>query len=162
MWRLLPLVGLVFALAACHDSGDRLTQEELRRQATAVCEQVRRDAARTLPDDPSVAQIREAMRTTLPRLYDRFLDGLRELEPPRSLEARYDDLVATFERLFAGLRNPVLVEAFAAIGGLEDGKLPDPKVMKRLDEAQKRIAPLERRVDRLARELGVTACVSTA
>ncbi len=142
--RLLLAVSLIAltVLPACGGGSDRLSAEELRRQADATCVEYERklDAIET-PDslEGLAAYSRQAGEALAAGL-----DDLRELEPPEELEERYrrwlatgDDALRSIEELgdAAEQGDEAAVEKLFASAGAED------------DES-----------DRLASEIGLKAC----
>jgi len=124
-------------LGACGDGGgERLTAEELRTRANAICADLQEDVqgafADLQPDDEPTAY--QGAIAKLLVVVDDAAERLADLEPPAELEARYDEALAAFAQgeeavreagrtpeasatVFAGETDP-FDEANAAFDGL--------------------------------------------
>ena len=143
MRRLLLLSLLALAAAGCGGGGgERLSREEFARQANEVCQGFDREiealgAPQSLDDVEGFAD-RSAEIARDGR------DELRNLEPPEELNEEYDELLETLDKEIDD------IERLGDAAADDD----EEEVRKIVDEGAAR----SEASDRLARELGLSAC----
>lgn len=144
--RLAVLSALAAAvLAACGGgSGDRLSEEEFREQANAICtdynEQIADLGSPTSPED-----IPDYVERGIP-IIEEGIAKLRELNPPEAMADEYDRMLDETEKTIPVARQ--LSEAAAD----EDAEA--------VQEAISLGQEADAESDRLARELGLESCAS--
>jgi hypothetical protein len=146
-----PLAGIAILSAAAliagcggSDDSDRLSADELRTQADAICAEydTATDAIAAPTDEagavPFLEQSRDAMRDAL--------EQLRALEPPEDLQASWDRALA--------LQQEQLDAAEEAISRIEGGESAEDV----LDELGPQLEQRSNELSAIADELGLTVC----
>lgn len=142
MLRALLLAGSVLVLAGCGGDDDRLSREEFRQQATAICNRLEEQTQQVA--EPESLEDVEEFGTELRDLIDDGIADLRELRPPEDLEEPYGRYLESGEQLRDQL--DALVEA--AADGDEAG------VQQALDRGER----ISEASDEQARAAGIPEC----
>lgn len=96
-------------LAGCGGESDRLTATELAAQGNVVCarsdEKLQKAFQEELGDDrrPTPKQMQAVLKRVVP-ITEETVEGLRRLEPPETLEDKYEDALEKAEAAIAALR----------------------------------------------------------
>jgi hypothetical protein len=148
------LAGVVVAVAGC-GGADRLSTAEWVRQANAICAHARARAQAL--GTPATSDEFLALAPRANRASERALAGLRELEPPSSLEQRVKGMLGDYERV-------VKLQAEIIAGFRSQRKEPrerhfpgDPRFFSIRENAVE-ATDLVRRGDRRAVRLHVKEC----
>lgn len=140
------LLGCAAILSACGGgAGDRLSAEDFREQANAICAQYN-DKVSALGTPTSPEEIPEFVEQGIP-LIEEGLAELRALKPPEELEEDYDAMLDETAKAIPAARD--LSEAAAD----QDAAAVQEAIAQgqRADEA----------ADRLATKLGLDSCASS-
>lgn len=98
-----PAAALVALLGAC-GGGDRLSREEFRTEANAVCAETERRLRELPPPEDSPEGVTRYAEQAAPLLDERH-ERLRELVPPEEDETAYDALIEEAGAELAALRD---------------------------------------------------------
>jgi hypothetical protein len=139
-------VALVATAAACGGGGgERLSQEEFKKQANAICEKYdTRIQALQSPSSP--AEVSGFVDKVIP-LLQQGISELRALKPPAEAEDDYDRMLDETEKAVPAARK--LADAAAENDGAA--------VQEALAEARK----ADQASDEIAAQLGLTGCASS-
>jgi hypothetical protein len=141
---LAAVLALLGAACGGGDDGDRLSEEEFRTQANAICEEYDAKIAEIgSPESPE--DIPEFVEQGIP-VIEEGLAELRALNPPAELEEDYNAMLDETEKAIPAARD--LSEA-AAEGDAE-------AVQEAIEQGQR----ADEASDRFATELGLDACAS--
>jgi flagellar hook-length control protein FliK len=138
------VVGGLLAAGCGGGGGDRLSEEEFREQANAICEEYDQKIA-ALGSPTSPEDIPAFVEKGIP-LIEQGLAELRDLNPPEELQEDYDRMLDETEKAIPAARK--LSEAAAE----EDAAA----VQEAIAEGQQ----ADTESDRIATELGLNGCVS--
>lgn len=148
MRRLLSACAGLAILAAGCGGDDRLTADEFRDRAQAVCRAAERDVERLgRPSGSSSAAVADYFRRAL-SVAERRVAEQRELRPPEGLQDEQDRILEIQRQGMDVVRG--------LVDDLEEGA--DPR--EALTGVQDRLQGLESESDRLARRLGLDDCVT--
>jgi len=138
------LVTVVVAAAGC-GGDDRLSQDEFRTQANAVCEKYNAKIA-ALGSPSSPEEVSGYVDQVVP-LLRQGVSELRALKPPAEAEEDYDRMLDVTEQAI-----PAAQQLGDAVEKNDAGAIQDA-----LDAAEQS----DRDSDKIARKLGLTGCASS-
>jgi hypothetical protein len=136
------LIPVALALGACGGGDDRLSAEELRQQADAICAEYE-STLDELGEPATLAELATYAEEASSALSDGLAD-LRELEPPEELEDDYDAWLATGD------------DAVEQIDELQTAAEDEDQAA--IDDLLASAGESDEESDRLARAVGLEEC----
>ena len=129
--RSLSSVAALALLAGCGGDGGRMSSEEFRSEANAICAETERELRALPPPEDSARGVAAYAERAVPILDDR-LERLRELKPPESEETPFEALLEEAQNERDALRDlreaATAADAEAAAGAASRGRVATVRV----------------------------------